>query len=1123
MQRNSVLHDPSGWRRRFVNIGIVAIVLAAVALVIVGYRSFANAPHLEHDGGLWRMPRTLLQTVSDKPTSRLSSTLNATMSRAVLPEASQVTRIAFFDVHEIAAFDALQARASSIDAIYANFLTIDPSSKTLARIGAESEERLRRRLQKQAPHLQVYPILTSDLSYEESVAAISSDDFRTQLVKDLQHYLQEKNYPGIVLDLSGLPWSSFGYVLDLVYRLRDTIHPDGRKIVVLGSIAPDKGQLQELAQVADYVITPTDLLSDTLTHDATAGSALAPQPAFEAVLRDYVETVDPRKIIVALGAFACDSVRPQPCKKLSVQSAWNTAQRAGSQIRFDPQSLNSKFTYVDELGRLHDVWLLDAVTLFNQAKVALAQMPGGLALSTIGFEDPTAWSFFSKGRIPDTSALNELKVLPHGQSFDEALQSQIVSAAPEGSSGSRSISYDETLGLIVDQSFSKLAFGQKVSGWDAADKNLLAITFDDGPDEKNTGLILDVLAKKGVPATFFVIGQNALKHPEVLKRMYQEGHDIGNHTFSHPRLADIADWQMHYELNASQRVLEMVLGIDTRLFRPPYNGSVLSDQADNAAVISEVSRLGYTTVLSGAHGWDWLNPKPEFIHDKIVEGVLSGNGQIILLHDKGARSNTLTALPRIIDTLHAHGFRFATIHELLNKDRSAVMPLYDPERLASEGKANGGYAGIIAYQSVLSGIAILAVVVVILNVTRLIFTVFGTLMHQSLEKARSSQTFWPRSVAVIVPAFNEELVICKTINSILASSRSDFEVVVVDDGSTDNTAAVAAAAFSHDPRVKVFKKPNGGKADAANFALAHTEAEVIVAIDADGVLDPKAIELLVRHFENPRVGAVAGTAIVGNKRTLLTRFQDLEYMVGQYLDRRALTLFNANSVVPGAIGAWRREALLQIGGYATDTVAEDCDATFSVIRAGWIVHFEPAAEARTEAPETLRGLMKQRRRWMFGMLQVLSKNIDALRVGPINLGWLTMPHVLCFGYVVALVTPVLVAAFLVQSGVQILQWRASTDPEFNYQVSVYLKWWIFLSIADLIVISAALYIAGVKDVVQKLPLIVLQRVLYLPILYWIAYETVFAALKGKIVRWNKLSRTGSVSVQKKPAVATGTT
>ncbi len=224
---------------------------------------------------------------------------------------------------------------------------------------------------------------------------------------------------------------------------------------------------------------------------------------------------------------------------------------------------------------------------------------------------------------------------------------------------------------------------------------------------------------------------------------------------------------------------------------------------------------------------------------------------------------------------------------------------------------------------------ILAIMVVVLNLARLVFALYGTFMHKRLERARRDHTYWPRSVAVIVPAYNEEKVICKTIHSIFEASCTNFDIIVVDDGSTDETAEVVRRTFAGDPRVKVFKKPNGGKAEASNFALRHTDAEVVIALDADGVLDRRAIELMVRHFDDPGVGAVAGTAIVGNTVNLLTRFQSLEYMVGQYLDRRALTLFNANAVVPGAIGAWRREALLGVGGYATETVAEDCDATIS--------------------------------------------------------------------------------------------------------------------------------------------------------------------------------------------------
>ena len=906
------------------------------------------------------------------------------------------------------------------------------------------------------------------------------------------------------VSLPGLPENAFGYILDFVNALTTVVHKFGGEVIVAGNMANSKQQLQQLAVSADYVVANTERI-------LRGPEAPASQPSFEAALRKYAESVPAKKLIVGLAAYGCEVDGGDSCLPIAVQSAWHLMQRAGASLRFDLPALNGQFRYADGQGHVRTVWLLDAVTLFNQSKVALALAPAGLALWRLGYEDPGVWSVFAKGKLPNAKALAALKTIRAGLSFDDGVRdSEIVTMAGSNSEGSRTISYDHQLGLVVGQSIQRMATAKTFSGWSAKEKNALAITFDDGPDAENTEKVLDVLAQQRVPATFFVIGRNALQYPKVLKRIYDEGHDIGNHTFSHPRLSEVPEWRMRYELNGTQRVLEFLLGIRTRLFRPPYGGSAIAGQPENTAVLEEASRLGYTTVLSGVDAADWLTPSANVIHDRIVGRVVKGEGQIILLHVFGKKQATVTALSRIIATLKAKGYRFVTLHELLGEKRSEVMQ--HPRASALVGEAEGSYFSLVAYQGFTLLITALAIGVVALNLLRLVFSVGGTLRHKAIERSRAGQSFWPPSVAVIVPAFNEEKVIVKTITSILSDARNDLEIIVVDDGSTDNTAAVAGAAFSHDPRVRVFKKPNGGKAEASNFALRHTTADVVVALDADGVLDPRAIELLVRHFEDPRVGAVAGTAIVGNQINFLTRCQAIEYLVGQYLDRRALTLFNANAVVPGAIGAWRREALLGVGGYATDTLAEDCDATFAVIRAGWKVLYEPAAEARTEAPEKLAGFLKQRRRWMFGMLQVVGKHFSAVRGHPRSLGWLTIPHILVFGFFVSLATPILTAAFLYQSAVTLLDWSGGTDVEFTYHVSTYLLGWLLLSVIDLVVITIVLRIAGVPSVLRKIPLIMLQRVVYLPIIYWVAFETVLAAAKGKFVGWNKLKRTGSVTL-----------
>jgi cellulose synthase/poly-beta-1,6-N-acetylglucosamine synthase-like glycosyltransferase len=394
----------------------------------------------------------------------------------------------------------------------------------------------------------------------------------------------------------------------------------------------------------------------------------------------------------------------------------------------------------------------------------------------------------------------------------------------------------------------------------------------------------------------------------------------------------------------------------------------------------------------------------------------------------------------------------------------------------------------------------------------ILLVVPATARHRRKESYRESMK-GSHSVAVIVPAFNEEKVICKTIASVLASARKDFKVLVVDDGSTDLTAHVAREAYASDPRVKVFVKTNGGKSAAANFAVSQTDAEVVICIDADTILAVKAIPLLVRHFSDPKVGAVAGTAIVGNRVNLLTRFQAIEYVIGQYLDRRAFALFNATGIVPGAIGAWRREALLGVGGYAGDTLAEDADATFAVTRAGWKVIYEPEAEARTEAPETLRAFLKQRHRWMFGMLQVVYKHAGAMVRGPKGLRFITIPNVLIFQFGFSFLIPILDVVAIADILIKIKNCMGPEEAEVTAGNFVFIKWWMLFQALDMAAMASALKVANAGRSWTLIPMLLLQRFLYWPLIYWTAAISLIGALKGRSFGWRKLARTGSVSME----------
>nr|WP_183983984.1 glycosyltransferase family 2 protein [Deinobacterium chartae] len=268
-------------------------------------------------------------------------------------------------------------------------------------------------------------------------------------------------------------------------------------------------------------------------------------------------------------------------------------------------------------------------------------------------------------------------------------------------------------------------------------------------------------------------------------------------------------------------------------------------------------------------------------------------------------------------------------------------------------------------------------------------------------------------VSVLIAAYNEEVGIGQTLQSVLSVPYSPLEVIVVDDGSSDRTAALVEEVAARDARVRLLRQPNGGKAAALNNALQHARYEVCLSIDADSIVTPDVIGHLARHFYDPQVGAVAGDVRIAGVKGLLGRFQRLEYVVGQHLDKRAQDTVNAVVVVAGATGAFRRDVLLEVGGYSRDTLTEDMDLTIEIARRGYAVRFDPHAVSYTEPPATLRDLWKQRLRWTYGTLQVLIKHRRAVfsRTAG-NVGLIGLPYVLLFGLLCGPTTPVFDAAVL---------------------------------------------------------------------------------------------------------------
>jgi peptidoglycan/xylan/chitin deacetylase (PgdA/CDA1 family) len=625
----------------------------------------------------------------------------------------------------------------------------------------------------------------------------------------------------------------------------------------------------------------------------------------------------------------------------------------------------------------------------------------------------------------DPTSPDKLKDVQPGQDVDMEGQGEILRIEARPQNGERDITLDSSTELISDQVFKSLPEPYRVARYGAAPKQV-AITFDDGPDPEWTPKILDALKREQAPATFFLIGIQAENNPTLTNRIYAEGHEIGNHTFTHPDISNISKSYMKVELNLTERLFASRLGIRTILFRPPYSIDQEPDTADQVRPLEITQDMGYVTIGTRIDPNDWRdNPhrSAEEIRDAVMKDLPPCNvndqlcGNIILLHDGGGdRRETVRALPMIIEGLRARGYEIVPVYQLLGRQKADVMPpIPGNERWA----AWLNRIGFWLWGAGMMSITWIFFMGDLLMTSRLLLVgalaVYDRLASHDIGSRGQIATYRPK-VAVLVPAYNEEKVIERTVRSVLDSDYPNLHVIVIDDGSKDRTLEVARRAFAQEEaegRVLILTKPNAGKAEALNFGLEHlTDEEIFVGIDADTIIAHDAISHLVPHFINPKVGAIAGNAKVGNRVNLWTRWQALEYITSQNFERRALNTMGAVSVVPGAIGAWRVSAVQQAGGYHVDTVAEDADLTMALLRRGYRVEYEDQALAYTEAPTTANGLMRQRFRWSFGILQSLYKHRGVFaRKGA--LGWVALPNILIFQILLPLVSPLIDIMFIV--------------------------------------------------------------------------------------------------------------
>jgi cellulose synthase/poly-beta-1,6-N-acetylglucosamine synthase-like glycosyltransferase/spore germination protein YaaH/peptidoglycan/xylan/chitin deacetylase (PgdA/CDA1 family) len=914
---------------------------------------------------------------------------------------------------------------------------------------------------------------------------------RHRLVRNIQASVFKYQLAGVNIDFEQVPVTDRAQLTAFIGELHRTLKLKG--LMLTQDVPTDDPHvpaydMKALAELNDYVIP-------MVYDEHFAGGAPGPVaslPWLREQLQEVLNVLPPEKTVIGLGNFGYDWTlgSTRAAVEVGFSDVISRANQYHGTIGWNAQ-LKSPYLHYTKAGVKHEAWFLDAVTALNSMVEVHRQGFAGVSFWRLGAEDPGLWKVLGNKAWPaDDFATESLATLAAIDGVRQYGRGETIHITQTKKDGWRQVWRD---GDDVAENFERIPTGDVVEGLASSSEKVFTLTFDDGPDPRYTPRILDILKTKHVPATFFVVGSQAEKSPDLLRRMYAEGHDIGNHTYSHKNELLSSESSLALELNLTQRIIEDTVAHSTTLFRSPYNAD--SDLRSREAIdsVERPQQMGYVTVGERVDPRDWEARSDNQIVDVVMHD--QNLGKIILLHDGGGdREATIRALPVLIDRLRAQGYRFVSLQQLLGRERGELMP---DVSWGERGWATIEGGLLIMRARVFFAIKCLFIAAIALTLLRtLLYGGLGVIQKWRAARERFDPTFRP-PVSVIIAAHNEEKVIVKTVAAVLASDYPDFEVIVVDDGSTDGTLRELHHAFSRSPFVRVLSQPNGGKASALNLAAAEAKHEILVALDADTQFCADTISNLVRHFSDPRVAAVSGNVKVGNNRKWIARVQSLEYVCGFNLDRRALDLLNAVPVVPGAAGAWRKSALIEAGGHSLDTVAEDTDLTLAILRNGHVIRYDEHAIAYTEVPETLSSLARQRLRWTFGTLQSAWKHRDTtLRARYGTMGWVTMPTIWLQQLMIALVSPLAEVALLL----------ALIDGSLRSAL-VYYAVLFGLELA-----AAGLAYALEGENPFNLGFLLFQRLLYPRLMLYVVGKSILYAFGGRSMNWGVHVRTATVRI-----------
>ncbi|MEO5678960.1 MAG: glycosyltransferase [Acidimicrobiales bacterium] len=889
---------------------------------------------------------------------------------------------------------------------------------------------------------------TDDFDGPRAQAVLDDRQATERLVQALAEEVRRAQWDGVVLDLEKLVPAARGSYPHFIGAVKAAL--GDRRVVVA---------VPATADLHDVDLVPYDLAAIGEAADAVvwmaydqhdpAGDAgpVAGLPWVKDTLAVALASIPAQKVLLGVSGYGYAWRRPGSADEVTAEQAEALGHARGAHAAFDSGQVEWHATTAD--GR--DLWWDDAQAGAERARVAADRGLGGVALWRLGSEDRNLLA-----RLP----------FPAAKSFPRA---KVVTAAT-----ARPIEQVEGAGTV-------------------------ALTFDDGPDATWTPKILSILEQEEVPGTFFVVGKQAQARPSLVRQEVADGNVVGDHTFSHPDLSNVPLWEEKLQVEGGAWVVEGITGAKPLLFRSPYGEGDAQAGSHRVGADQLAAQLGLYP-----EGWtddpqDWSRPGADVIVQRALDGA--SERTVLLMHDGGGdRSQTVAALPELIRSLKARGYRFTTVDAL---DASAVTP-YDARHGWSKMRGYGIVAAYRSWQAARRLVLWVLLATALLALLRVLVAAPLAVTHRLRSRRPPGvPPGWATTASILVPAYNEAKVLDTTLASLAALNPAPSEIILVDDGSTDGTADVAEAWLGRLPGLRIERQANAGKAAALNRAAALATGEVVVVIDADTIVEPGFLGAILPHFADPRVGAVAGNVKVGNRRSLLAGLQALEYIVSLNLDKRAQAQAGVVGIVPGAAGAFRTAALTAVGGYPSDTLVEDADLTVVLLRAGWRIRYEARAISWTEAPEHLSDVVKQRRRWCYGTIEVAAKHAGALfdrRTG--RVGLILLPWQLASQVVMPLLSP-LADLFLLY----LLVVHANGEVLTILGIAV---------LADLLLAVVAVALDGERiHVILFAPLL---RLLWRPLQLIVLARATRRWAVGDEERWRKVTRYGHVAANRPTAV-----